>query len=497
MPLVLNDLLRNNPEKVRLVFKHSPLPMHPKAPLAHEAALAAGAQGKFWEMHDLLFASQAQLEPADLERYAGQLHLDVSAFKTALASHQYRVVVSRDLAEAMAFGLDGTPAFLINGRRLVGAQSLAALQAEVDAALSGKPLTPESVDVSPDRLNVTGAPARGAASALVTIVAFSDLQCPFCAAANPTLSDVMNRYAGRVKLVFKHFPLDMHVNAPLAHRAALAAGEQGKFWEMHDALFANQRMATRQGVVELAGRLKLDLPRFEGDLVSERFTAIIERDKAEGSLLGVDGTPTFFIEGARLVGARSAAEFAAAIDRQLQKRGALDPAVLRTLGAFDAPLTITWFDDLRSPLNAQSTRLVKQLVTAYPTKVRVTFKHAPLASRPESVTAYDSALAAGAQGRFWEMVDLLSANPTVSEPRELALLVARLGLDADRFAKDVRDRTFREVADADLADAHRLGVNGTPTFVIDGERIDGVVTFSEIKDIVDRYLERPALAARP
>lgn len=491
MPAVIEELLQRHPDQVRLVFKHNPLAMHAHAALAHEAALAAGAQGKFWEMHDLLFANQRELQRADLERYAVRLQLDVSAFTHALDAHTYRPLVARDLAEAAVLGVDATPTFIVNGRRLIGSQSLAAMESAVATALSGGPAPlPAPLAVSADSIDRTDAPIRGATNAPLTIVAFSDLQCPFCARVAPTFTELMSRYDGRVKVVFKNFPLDIHPKAPLAHRAALAAGEQGKFWEMHDALFADQRLATPEGVLDLATRLGLDVARFQADMASARVTERVERDKDQGRALGVDGTPTFFVGSMRVVGAHPLSDFVAVIDRELGKLGAMDPAVFRSIGPRDAPLAITWFGDLRSPLNGEATRLVKQLVAAYPAKIRVSFEHAPLAERLESAQAYDAALAAGAQGRFWEMYDLLTTNRDVNEPDDLVRLASRLGLDTARFASDLNQRKFAAVAVTDGEDAARLGISGTPTFVIDGERIDGLLSLPEFRDIVDRYLER-------
>ena len=504
MPVVLEQLLQAYPDSVRLVFKHFPLPMHPHAPLAHEAALAAAAQGKFWPMHDLLFANQARLAPEDLDRYASQLQLNLDDFRQALGTHAYKSAIGDDAAEAAALGIDATPTFFINGRKLVGAQTLATLRGVVEEALGRPGTVTASTGPAPTvNINVEGAPILGTATAPVTIVAFSDLQCPFCARAVPTLHEILKLYPGKVQLAFKHFPLDMHANAPLAHRAALAAREQGRFWEMHDALFADQSRAARQDFVATAGRLGLDVARFEADLASDRFSSVIERDKQEGERLSIDGTPTFFINGVRLVGAQPLASFRAVIDREIAKTGtsgevrgrAEQPSgegfnafPNRSFGTAEAPVTITWFGDLRSPLTVEASRLVKQTIGAYGSKVRVVYRHFPSASRPESVVAYDAALAAAAQSRFWEMQDLLAANPDANTVDALVALGKRLSLDQAKFEADVRNRTYRSIADDDVADARRRDVRGTPAFFVDDERIDGIVTFEEFKRTLDRHL---------
>jgi protein-disulfide isomerase len=293
----------------------------------------------------------------------------------------------------------------------------------------------------------------------------------------------------------------MHPNAPFAHRASLAAGDQGRFWEMHDVLFRNQSKATKPGVLEFAGQLGLDMARFQADLESNRFDARLQRDKEEGDRLGVDGTPTFFINGVRLVGARPASDFGQIIDRQLAAATAATPAyrdavASRTLGAADAKVTIVWFGDLRNPLNAEASQLMRQIATAYEQSVRIVFKNSPLRNRSESVLMYDAALAAGAQGRFWEMEDLLSGDQSINSLTALTGLARELGLDVSRFESNVSDRTFRTVSTSDLEDGERLGVHGTPTFFINDERVDGLVTFDELNTVVERHL-RGSGAAQP
>ena len=132
---------------VRLIFKHAPAATNVNSLLAHEASLAADAQGKFWEMHNLLFANQTKLALPDLVGYAKQLGLDLTAFRKALDKHTYRLVVERDLAEARALGVTTTPTFFVNGRRLVGPQGYASLQAVLDSLLAETPRNqPEQYD---------------------------------------------------------------------------------------------------------------------------------------------------------------------------------------------------------------------------------------------------------------------------------------------------------------------------------------------------------------
>src|SRR5581483_8850432 len=141
----------------------------------------------------------------------------------------------------------------------------------------------------------------------IEIVLFSDFQCPYCRQISQPIRDLMTKGVEglQTKVTFKEFPLSFHANAQLAAQAALAAGEQGKFWEMHDLLFANQSALKREDLLANAKKLGLDMDRFTKDIDSERLKQTIASDQAEGGKLGVNGTPTFFINGASYSGARS------------------------------------------------------------------------------------------------------------------------------------------------------------------------------------------------
>jgi protein-disulfide isomerase len=306
------------PKDVQVIFKHSPMPPNSQAPLAHEAAVEAARQGKFWEMHDLLFARPQKLGRDDLIAHARTLGLDVAAFTKALDAHTHRPAVERDLAEARALGVTSTPAIFINGRRGAGMPPATALTGLIRSLLNGGDGT-EAPTAPDNAFDLTGSPVRGPATAPVTIVAFSDLQCSFCARANATVEKVLAQYPGRVRWVFKHYPLEFHADAPLAHRASIAAHQQGRFWEMHDAIFAKQRTMKRADLLAHAAALGLDVPRFTADLDDDRGAAVIARDMKEGAALGIDGTPTFFINGQPVVGAQPYEQFVVAVDKALAK----------------------------------------------------------------------------------------------------------------------------------------------------------------------------------
>lgn len=146
------------------------------------------------------------------------------------------------------------------------------------------------------------APVRGSPMAPVTIVEFSDFECPHCRQASPLLEHLVRENEGRVRVVFMNYPLDGHVHAGDAARGAIAAGNQGKFWEMHDLLFENQEALAPEDIEEYAERLGLDLERFRADVQAAATQERIDGNKELGREVGVRGTPTIFVNGRRFNG---------------------------------------------------------------------------------------------------------------------------------------------------------------------------------------------------
>jgi len=180
----------------------------------------------------------------------------------------------------------------------------------IQGVKDGKPLTEISklMDASPKAhrpkvledpvsIPVAGSPVRGPADARITLIEFSDFECPYCSAAVKQVDAIMAAYPKDVKLIYKQFPLSMHPHAQMAAEASLAANEQGKFWEMYEALFKNSRRLSQQTILAAAQELELDMNKFKADLESGKFKAVIEKDLADGDAAGVYGTPAFYING--------------------------------------------------------------------------------------------------------------------------------------------------------------------------------------------------------
>ncbi len=169
------------------------------------------------------------------------------------------------------------------------------------------------------KIELGDAPIRGSKSAKITIVEWADFQCPFCVRVNPTLEQVRKEYGDKVRFVFKHLPLSMHSKARAAHGASEAAHRQGKFWEMHDRIFAKPKDLSPAPDLRYANEMGLDIDQYNKDISSSSVRKVIDDDLALAGTLGVSGTPSFFINGRFLSGAQPYASFARVIDEELAK----------------------------------------------------------------------------------------------------------------------------------------------------------------------------------
>ncbi len=173
----------------------------------------------------------------------------------------------------------------------------------------------------PPRVEVAAdGPSRGPAKAPVTIVEFSDFECPYCGRAEAVVSQVLQSYGDKVRLVYRDYPLPMHPSAPKAAEAAHCAEDQGKFWEMHGKLFANQRELEVDSLKKYAKDLGLDAGKFAACLDSGQKAKVVDAHRKAGDEAGVSGTPAFFVNGILLSGAQPYEAFKQLIDTELAKR---------------------------------------------------------------------------------------------------------------------------------------------------------------------------------
>ena len=322
---------------VRYVFKDFPLEqLHPQAAEAAEAARCAGEQDAYWAMHDQIFASQdvwaGQADPTPLFVDLGRdLGLDAGALQDCLDSDRHTEAVAANLAEGRALGVTGTPTFFINGYPLVGARPYDQFQLALGLADAGRlsdafARAPTPTPIPAGEIPTAGSPSKGDPDAPVLIIEYSDYQCPYCSRYTlETLPQIEQNYiqTGKVRYVFKDFPLSFHAQAGLAAQAARCAGDQGDYWGMHDLLFANQQawgnQSAAQAFSSFADLLGLDVNQFNACLENGTHEQAVNNDLREGSSVGVSGTPAFFVNGQFISGAQPYQVFQQAIEAALNK----------------------------------------------------------------------------------------------------------------------------------------------------------------------------------
>jgi protein-disulfide isomerase len=346
----LDHLNRLYPGQIRWV--HRTLPLDEDYTLAAEASLAAAAQGKFRPMHSRLFALRGHVTRAEAELVARQLGLDMIRFRADLDAGTYRSEVRSDSKDAEQLGISGTPTFFINGRPVHGNQPLKVFVDTVDEELAraqtasaSKPADLYEALVASGRPNADTANAEhdnaeldpgqayriglglpghqvGPDDALVTIVEFSDFQCPYCERQVATLDHVRKKYGAKVRIVYRHFPLSNHRDAQLAAEASVAAAEQGKFWAFHDLIWKNFGKLSRADLEAYAKTSGLDLAKFRAALDERRYYDAVVAETAAAEAFGVTGTPTMFINGQPVVGSRDPASLDKTIDAHLKNANA-------------------------------------------------------------------------------------------------------------------------------------------------------------------------------
>jgi protein-disulfide isomerase len=329
-------------------------------------------------------------------------------------------------------------------------------------------------------------------TAEVTIEVFSDFQCPYCKQFAPAVREIESKGIEGIKTTveFKNFPLSFHPFAQLAAQAAIAAGEQGKFWEMHDLLFANQPALARNDLLKYARDLKLDTVRFEKDLDSERIKKLVAAEKADGEAKKVQGTPTFFVNGQEFSGTKSTGELTALVRADVGRRIAMSELTdaLMSKGPAGAPVTIEFFADLESPVSRSADYVLEELMAQYPGAVRLQFRNYPLSFHPQAGLVHDAAMTAAREGHFWEMANYVFDHQESVREQDLIAYAGRLGMDQVKFAETVHSHRYTARVDADLADGFQRGVRGSPVIFVNGKRIDGVPSLQTLTEYVEAAL---------
>ncbi|MCL2725118.1 MAG: thioredoxin domain-containing protein [Polyangiaceae bacterium] len=546
------------PDKVRIVWKNQPLPMHDKARGAAEAAMTVFAlkgSDAFWKFHDLAFQNQKDLGPDSYEKWAVAAGVDANAFKTALATKKASAKIDEDQQLASKVGANGTPAFRINGVELSGAQPFDKFKAVIDQELgkaqakiaSGTPKERVYVEASKEnfkaapqkpqeeegekedsttvwKVPVGSSPILGNVDAPVTIVEFSDFQCPYCKKVEPTLEKVRETYGDKVRLVWKHAPLPFHPRAVPAAQLSLEArvqkGDKG-FWEAHKRLFESQPKLEDADLEKIASDMGLNVEKVKTAIKESKHKKDIDADLALVEEVQASGTPHFFVNGRRLVGAQPFEKFKAIIDDEIKKfedqkgkvaakdyydhlmktaKGAPEPekkvappvpAGAPFRGSANAKVVIQEWSDFQCPFCSRVEPTIAEVMKNYGDKVKFVWRDKPLPMHQDAPLASEAAREAlkqkGPDG-FWKMHDKMFANQQKLKRDDLEGYAKEIGLDMEKFKAALDNRTHKAAVDAESAAGTEIGITGTPAFLINGYYISGAQPYPKFKKLIERAL---------
>jgi len=374
-------------------------------------------------------------------------------------------------------------------------------------------------------------PTRGPADAPLTVIEFADYQCPYCARAREPLDEALKKFEGDARLIYKHFPLPGHRMALPAAKAAWAAMQQDKFWEMHIELFESNSSVKDIGA--RAAAMGMDQDTFLRDYMSAEAAKAVDDDMLAGAKLGVTGTPVFYVNGHRYVGFRDKGQWTEVLEYELdlaerlmdegtprgdvyatlmkdavkQRRakdpeppkpaqpGGLDPDATYpvdvegrpALGPADALVTVAVFSDFQCPYCARLGPTLHELFENEK-DIRVVSMQLPIPSHPRAREAALAALAAERQGKYWEMHDKLFASQGELRTADFSAFAQELGLDVEQFEADLSDPQTKAMLDAkidaDVALARTLGIRSTPTTFVNGHYVRGAVPLKTLRQQV-------------
>jgi protein-disulfide isomerase len=404
-----------------------------------------------------------------------------------------------------------------------------------------------ATDVERYKIPVTDAqPSKGPKDALVTIVEFSEFQCPFCARVLPTTKQIADTYGDKVRIVWRNNPLPFHNNAASAAAVAMEAYAQGgndKFWEVHDVLFANQKALGRPQLEEYAEKAGLDVEKVKSALDGGTHTKAVQADQTLAAQVGARGTPYFFVNGRQLRGAQPFAAFKTVIDEEIAtaeglvkqgvkpaqmyatltkdglikaaapkpqaKPGQPDPKAVYKVplkgdepqkGPDDALVTIVEVSDFECPFCGRVEPTLKQVQDKYGKDVRVVWLNNPLPFHKNAKGAANAALEAHAQKGdkgFWAMHEKMFANQKALTTDNLEKWAKELGLNMSKFKKALADDKYGKTIQEQQALASSLGARGTPAFFINGRNLRGAQPLPAFTALIDEELAKAkALVAK-
>jgi protein-disulfide isomerase len=550
------------PDKVRIVWKHNPLPFHKNARPAHEAAatvMGLAGSDAFWKFHDSAFANQKDLTPENFEKWAVSAGVDAAKFKEAVASKKFAGKVDDDLKLSKSIGASGTPAFRINGVTVSGAQPFDKFKEVIDAQLeeakklAASGVKPMDVYVQLTNKNQTAQPAqdkpkqqaeeedksvwkvpvlpddpiKGPKDALVTIIEFSEFQCPFCKRVGDTLAKVLETYKDDVRIVWKDNTLPFHPRAKpaatLARHAYKTKGGDKAFWEAHDALFESQPKLEDADLEAIAGKLGMPWDQVKAAIESNKYGDKLDSSMELANDFQARGTPHFFINGVRLSGAQPFEKFKESIDAQLAlakaavQRGVPKAKVYEEVtkegkeppppekkevpapdasspfkGGANAKVTIQIFSEFQCPFCKKVEPTLAEIEKEFGNKVKFVWRNLPLPFHKDAPLAAEASQEAFAQkgnAGFWKYHDKLFEGQEQGLGRErLEAVATEVGLDLEKFKAALDSHKHKAKVDADAKIGNDAGVNGTPGFVINGYFLSGAQPAPAFKKLINRAL---------
>lgn len=525
---------RYKPSELRLVIKQLPLQSHPSALPAAMAAqavqLAAGSEAAYSMMKQLFRSGDLGVTAlADTAKLVG---LDRQIYNDLVEQEDTFQRVVADVYLSRKLGVTGTPAFFLNGALIAGSLPLSEWTTRIDAerkafaALrqgrsfaeayparvaenSRSTLADAMIAADPQRYRVPigNSPVLGPPDALVTLVVFSDFECPFCKRADATVTKLTEHYGNRVRLVFKQAPLPFHPHARPAARLSQLIFQKGgasAFWAAARDLFAASPELGPETLTALGSRYGLGANEITTALDGSKdaLDLAIDADQLLGDDVEAEGTPHFFVNGYRLAGARPYEHFEALIDHELrhaeklvqaglardqvyselQKDAAAPgaPALIDAviterdrpfLGNAKAPFVLHVFSDFQCPFCRKGEETVAELKQLHGDQLRVVWHDMPLDFHARALPAARAGREAyrqkGNEG-FWKMHHLLfglDVSASLVEEADLEAHATTLGLDMRSFKKALEGGSDASIhADKDIA--NQLDIRGTPAFVL-------------------------------
>ncbi len=596
---MLLKLQRKYAKVMRVVLVNNP--GSADARTAAIASLAANKQGKFWDMHDRLYSHRGKLTEQALEQMAKAAGLNVEKFKEDMQERRLSSLVAFDQRQVKRLGVTRTPSIFVNGRYMEEKPSMAELEKivkeEIKAAdellaemaargPDGPPgatqniyrefmrtartsLTDEGPEHAPDRkkpdprarpqedptavyrVPIEGKPWKGARNALITIVEFSTYTCPFCSRVQPTLKQIMDEYKGQVKIVYHHNPMVQNQASLLSAIAGIEVFNQrgnDAFWKYNEFLYADQgklRTEARQFIeaaAENAGGINMG--RLRKALDEQHHKDVIDEHGKLATALGARGSPTFFINGRKLRGARPFEAFKQVIDEELKKaeaaikerkatkanyydhilktgltqvkylpgaapdqpkpkqpRKIMDPDVVYKMpidgkpwkGAEHALVTMVVSNSFQCGFSGRVAKTLDQIIEEYGKHVKLVYHHNALPFQKQAMLAAEASHEAFVQkgnDGFWAYHDKLYANMAeIRKGREFLEQVAEeVDLDMAKFKKALDENTHRKLMEEQRDYAVQLGARGTPATFVNGKLVTGARPYEAFKQTVEQAM---------